>query len=205
MATDTQQESEVKVWDLFVRIFHWSLVAAFTVAYVTEDEAMAVHAWAGYFVGGLVLARIVWGFVGPKHARFTDFVCGPFTVWRYLVGLLQFRAERHLGHSPAGGAMALLLMAGCLAAVWTGMELYAVEEGRGPLAREIRVVSGAFADEDEREEGEGGEGDWEDVHELFANVTVALVIIHIAGVLLASIVHRENLTRSMVTGWKRRE
>lgn len=198
---------QVQVWDLFVRIFHWTLVAAFAVAYVTEDEAMAIHVWAGYLVGGLVLARILWGFVGPKHARFTDFVCGPFKAWQYLVALLRFRAPRHLGHSPAGGAMVLILMAGCLLTVWTGMQLYAAEEGKGPLAWERpAIVATAHADDDEREgRRHGGEELSEDLHELLAHLTFLAVLFHIGGVILASIVHKENLARSMVTGFKRAE
>ena len=86
-----------KVWDPFVRIFHWTLIATFAVAYVTEDEAMALHVWAGYLVGGLLLARIVWGFVGPQYARFSSFVFGPFRAWRYLIDLIMFRARRHVG------------------------------------------------------------------------------------------------------------
>jgi len=91
MNAETAHQGQVKVWDLFVRIFHWTLVAAFAVAYVTEDEAMALHVWAGYLVGGLVLARIVWGFVGPKHARFSEFICGPANAWGYLIDLFLFR------------------------------------------------------------------------------------------------------------------
>ena len=197
---------QVRVWDLFVRIFHWSLVAAFAVSYVTEDEAMALHVWAGYLVGGLVLARILWGFVGPQHARFTDFVCGPFTAWRYLADLLRFKAKRHIGHSPAGGMMVLMLMAGCLVTVWTGMQQYAAEEGKGPLAWNApAVVAPALADDDERDgrehDGEEGEG----LHEPLAHLTFLLVLLHIGGVILASVVHKENLTRAMVTGRKRAE
>ncbi|MBE9553870.1 MAG: cytochrome b/b6 domain-containing protein [Proteobacteria bacterium] len=196
--------SMVKVWDLFVRVFHWALVAAFVVAYVTEDEAMALHVWAGYLVGGLVLARIVWGFVGPKHARFTDFVCGPVRAWRYLIDLLRFRARRHIGHSPAGGAMVLMLMAGCLITVWTGMELYAAEEGKGPLAGEISVTAPALADSDDREVRKRGDGGvWKEFHEALAHLTFLAVLLHIGGVVLAGIVHRENLVRAMVTGRKR--
>ena len=200
--------SMVKVWDLFVRIFHWSLVAAFAVSYVTEDEAMALHVWAGYLVGGLVLARILWGFVGPRHARFTDFVCGPFAAWRYLADLLRFKAKRHIGHSPAGGMMVLMLMAGCLVTVWTGMQQYAAEEGKGPLAWDKpSVVAVALADDDEREgrehDGDGEEGEGEGLHEPLAHLTFLLVLLHIGGVVLASVVHKENLTRAMVTGLKR--
>lgn len=204
----------VYVWDPLVRIFHWSLALAFLIAYVTEDETMALHVWAGYAAGGLVLLRILWGFVGPKHARFTDFVCWPSAALRYLVDLLAFRAKRHVGHSPAGGAMVLLLMAGILATVWSGLELYAVEEGKGPLAAAPpAVVAAALADEDDKNEDndddERGErnGDefWEEVHEALANLTFLAVLLHIGGVILASLVHRENLTRAMITGRKRAE
>ena len=209
------QMSMTYVWDPLVRIFHWSLVLAFSIAYVTEDETMALHVWAGYAAGGLVLLRILWGFVGPKHARFADFVCGPLKAWRYLVDLVAFRARRHVGHSPAGGAMVLLLMAGILATVWSGLELYAAEEGKGPLAAAppaIVAVATALADEDDKDDDEdddrkGGDGDefWEEAHEALANLTFLLVLLHIGGVILASLVHRENLVRAVITGWKRAE
>jgi len=205
MNAETAHQGQVKVWDLFVRIFHWTLVAAFAVAYVTEDEAMALHVWAGYLVGGLVLARIVWGFVGPKHARFSEFICGPANAWGYLIDLFLFRARRHIGHSPAGGAMVLMLLAGCLVTVWTGMELYAAEKGKGPLAWDVpAVVASALADDDDREGRENGKGGvWEELHEALAHLTFLLVLAHIGGVILASVVHKENLTRAMVTGRKR--
>lgn len=197
------QQDQIKVWDLFVRVFHWTLVAAFAVAYVTEDEAMALHVWAGYLVGGLVVARVVWGFVGPTHARFSDFVCGPFKAWRYLIDLFLFRAKRHIGHSPAGGAMVLMLMAGCLVTVWTGMALYAAEEGKGPLSWRAPAIAQALADDDDREghdDNEDGDGD---LHEWIAHLTFLAVLFHITGVILAGIVHKENLTRAMITGQKR--
>ena len=77
---------EVKVWDGFVRLFHWSLVIAFFVAYFTEpeDATLSVHVWAGYFVGGLIVLRVIWGFIGSRHARFSDFAFGPFRALAYL-------------------------------------------------------------------------------------------------------------------------
>ena len=84
----------VRVWDPLVRWFHWTLVLAFFVAYLTGDDLLTLHVWAGYLVGGIIVLRIVWGIVGTKHARFTDFVFAPLTVWRYLLDLLRFRAKR---------------------------------------------------------------------------------------------------------------
>lgn len=195
-----QQPILETVWDPFVRIFHWTLVAAFAVAYITEDEALALHVWSGYLVGGLLLARIVWGFVGPQHARFADFVSGPIRAWRYLIDLILLRARRHVGHSPAGGIMVLMLMVGCLATVWTGLELYAAEDGKGPLAHATPVIAQALA---AGEISLGGGEFWEEVHEVLANLTFLLVLLHIGGVVLASILHRENLIGAMFTGRKR--
>src|SRR5690242_5061074 len=99
---DTIQDADARVWDPFMRSAHWMIVAGFAVAYLTEDDLLPVHVWAGYVVGGLVLARILWGFAGPRHARFSDFLYPPRAVVSYLVDLLRFRAPRYLGHSPAG-------------------------------------------------------------------------------------------------------
>jgi cytochrome b len=200
----------VKVWDAFVRLGHWLLVAGFFVAYFTEDDLLNVHVWAGYLVGVVVFLRIVWGFVGPEHARFTSFAFGPAKVFRYLVGLLRGHAERYLGHSPAGGAMVILLLIGLAATVGSGLTVYAYDRGAGPLAP--LLVGGTTVSElsepttsgaDGRSGREGDEEFWEEVHEFLANLTLALVGLHIAGVLLASYVHRENLARAMVTGYKR--
>lgn len=205
----------VKVWDLFVRVFHWTVVVAFFVAYFTEDEVLTLHVWAGYVIGVLLVLRVAWGLVGPRHARFSDFLYRPREVAAYMRDLIGFRARRHLGHSPAGGAMAVALMIALAATVWTGLELYAAEENAGPLAAAsagqetagqetagLPVVLASTHEGEEEDEGEEG-GIWEDLHELLANLTLVLVGLHIAGVVLASLVHRENLARAMVTGYKR--
>lgn len=184
----------VKVWDPFVRVFHWTVVLAFFVAYFTEDDILTLHVWAGYTIGGLLVLRVLWGLVGPRHARFADFLYRPATVMAYVRDLAGFRARRYIGHSPAGGAMVLALMLGLAGTVWTGLEFYALEEGAGPLA------AGGLTP------GLGGDGDiWEDLHDLGANLTLVLVVFHLGGVLLASLAHRENLVRAMITGRKRAE
>jgi cytochrome b len=196
----------IRVWDVVVRLFHWSVAVGFFVAYFSED-VLSLHVWAGYVVGALVVLRIVWGFIGPEHARFSSFIYPPGTVLRYLWDLLFGRARRYLGHSPGSGAMVLLLLIGLLGTVGTGLELYAIEENAGPLA--ALVSSGSPPGQAEGEEAyEGAEGSgefWEEFHEVLANLMLVLVVLHVAGVLLASYVHRENLTRAMVIGLKRSE
>lgn len=180
---------EVYVWDPFVRLFHWTLVIAFTVAYVlTDEDVLKIHVWSGYVVGALVVARVIWGFVGPEHARFTDFVYAPGASLRYVRDLILFKAKRHLGHSPGGGAMVVTLLVFLAATVITGLVVYGGDQQAGPLA-------GMFT----KEFGESFEG----VHELIANITLALVLAHISAVILASFVFRENLPRAMFTGYKR--
>jgi cytochrome b len=192
--------AKVRVWDLFVRIGHWALVAAFAVAYLTEGEPRVVHTLAGYVVAVYVVARIVWGFVGSEPARFASFVVSPFAGLRYLGALLTGRAPRHIGHSPAGAWMVLLLLAALAATTVAGLTLYAVHDGAGPFAGFVAPAAhGPGVPEDPREEF------WEETHELAANVTLLLVLLHVAGVVVASRAHKENLARAMVTGEKRAE
>jgi cytochrome b len=129
--------------------------------------------------------------------------------------LLTFSAKRYLGHSPAGGAMVLILLVGLMATVGSGLVLY-IEENAGPLAGIVTAdrpegaatVSEREAEDDdveatEAESAEGSEALWEEVHDVAANLTLVLVCLHVAGVLLASFVHRENLAPAMLTGRKR--
>lgn len=203
----------IRVWDPLVRLGHWVLVAGFAIAYLTEDELLGVHVWAGYVVGAVVLWRVIWGFVGPRHARFADFVRGPRKVFSYLRDLLLFRAPRYLGHSPAGGAMAIVLLASLGATLGTGLVLYGADRHAGPMAPFFAMkgptwIAPALADEDrarptDSRRRERDSKALEEIHELLANLTLALVVLHIAGVGLASVVHRENLVRAMITGDKR--
>lgn len=197
----------VRVWDAFIRIAHWLLAVGFFTAYLTEDDLLTAHVWAGYLVGSVVLLRAVWGFIGPEYARFGNFAYGPVKVIRYLGGLLRGRAERYLGHSPAGGAMVLLLLISLAGTVWSGLTVYAYDRGAGPLAPLLASESAVLErPEPLASDAVPSSGDveefWEELHEFFANFTLALVVLHVGGVLLASYVHRENLVRAMVTGHK---
>lgn len=213
-----ESEGWVHVWDPFVRAFHWLLFLSYAVSYFTGDEVLGIHVWSGYLIGALIVSRVVWGFVGPRHARFADFVSSPAIVLRYLRDLFLFRAKRHLGHSPAGGAMVVLLLLTLSTTVASGLVLYALEENAGPLAglfvasadsAAVEPATGgeAEADDDgngEREDGVDGAAHFvKELHEFFANFTLLLVILHIGAVSFASFAHRENLVRAMVTGRKR--
>lgn len=213
----------VNVWDPLVRIGHWTLVIAFFTAYFTEDDLMDVHTWAGYIVAAIVLIRIVWGFVGSKHARFRDFIYSPSTVFAYLKNLLARKPQHYIGHNPAGGAMVIALLLSLGATTFTGMKLYAVEENEGPFAitaqqakmhtGKASIISTAKAEEeDAAEETEGAKSGhevdkqaeeyWEELHETFVNLTLLLVFLHIGGVIFSSIVDKEKLVKAMITGKK---
>lgn len=187
---NTTEESKdlIRVWDLPLRIFHWLLVIAFFVAYFTEDELLKVHVWAGYLVGGLLIFRLVWGFVGGQYARFSNFLCSPLQSITYIKDLINSQARRYIGHNPAGAAMIVLLLLSLLMTVVTGLAVYGADQGAGPLA---------FI-------GDRHEDFFEEIHELFANFTLVLVIVHIIGVIVESVIHRENLARAMFHGNKRK-
>ena len=184
------RQTEINVWDPLVRVFHWTLVIAFAVAWLTEDDWMTLHSYAGYVVAGLLLFRLFWGVIGPRYARFTDFVKSPSTVIGYLKDLTRLRARRYIGHNPAGGAMIVALLICLVLTTVTGILAYGAT-GSGPLAG-MFTSSASFGN------------DWlEEVHEFFANFTLLLVVVHVGGVAFESLVHKENLVRSMFTGTKK--
>jgi cytochrome b len=208
----TSRPASTLVWDPLVRFGHWALVAAFAVAYLSAEEEAGgpdpLHVWGGYVVGVIVVLRVVWGFVGPRHARFSDFVRSPLVALAYFRDLLCGRARRYVGHSPAGGAMVIALLVCLTATVATGLMAYG-EQGKGPLA--VVMVTDATANSNEaghralaETRGEGGESTIGELHGLIANITVALVVAHIFGIVVASVVHKENLVLPMITGRKRR-
>ena len=170
------QAREIRVWDPLVRIFHWSLVASFATAWLTAESWDQVHEWAGYMAGALVAFRLVWGLVGPRYARFGQFVRSPAGVRAYLHAMLRRREPRYIGHNPAGGAMVVALLLAMAGTATTGWML----------------TLDAF----------WGSGLVQGVHETLANLLLVLVGLHVLGVIYASLRHGENLVRAMIHGRK---
>ncbi len=194
------QIAEIRVWDPFIRVFHWLLATAVLVDWFT-DEPLWMHTWLGYLAATLIILRIVWGFVGPENARFFSFIRGPRRdVLEYLAGLVRFSSKRYLGHSPAGGAMVVALLIMISATIGTGMANLAADRGEGPLAGVISKVERPTIPGQRRPRLF-----LKTVHETVANITLVLVLLHICGVALASFAHKENLVRAMITGRKRAE
>lgn len=174
--SDPIQVRHVKVWDIVVRVFHWSLVGTVALAFLTED-ARKLHEFFGYSMVFLIGLRLVWGLIGSRHARFADFVPGPRRFFAYIRDMAKGREQRYLGHNPAGGAMIVALLAILGAVGWTGY---------------LMGTDAYFGEE------------WlEETHEILANTLLLFVGLHIAGVVLASIRHSENLVIAMITGQKR--
>jgi cytochrome b len=164
------------VWDVPLRVFHWLLVVCFAGAWITAESEhwRLVHVTLGYTMAGLVAFRVLWGLVGTRYARFASFVRGPRAVLGYLKSLVGRHPEHHTGHNPAG-ALAIV----------------------GLLVLIAATAASGFATYNEL----GGE--WlEDLHEGAANAMMLLVIVHVIGVVVGSLVHKENLVRSMFTGRK---
>ncbi|MEY8214832.1 MAG: cytochrome b/b6 domain-containing protein [Colwellia sp.] len=182
----------VYIWDPLVRIFHWTLVIAFSIAFISEDDYLTIHSWAGYTILSLLIIRIMWGFVGTKHAKFSDFTFSKQDITQFLKDTFSLKAKRYLGHNPAGGAMVFLLIFSLLFTTCSGLVVFAIEEGQGPLAFLLSEVSSFWGDI------------VEEVHEFLANFTLFLIAVHIAGVIVESLIHSENLIKSMFTGNKRR-
>ncbi|WP_232823113.1 cytochrome b/b6 domain-containing protein [Oceanibium sediminis] len=194
--------AKVRVWDPLVRLFHWGLVAAFAIAWLSADEVQPVHEIAGYAIAALVAFRLVWGLVGSRHARFAQFLKGPRETLAYLGDMVRRRERRYLGHNPAGAAMIVALLVTLSGTAFTGWLLE--EPDRVAMLPALpQIVAPAWADDD----GHGTRGDaeeaLEEVHETLANLMLLLAALHVGGVVLASFRHDENLARSMITGDKR--
>ena len=168
----------VQVWDPFVRIFHWSLVACVLTNYFVNDDGKDLHQWTGYAASALVALRVVWGFIGTRHARFADFFPTPARLRTHLAALRAGRVDHHTGHNPLGALMMLALMVLVLALGLTGF---------------LQTTDTFWGDE------------WlQDLHALIASALIALAGLHAAAAILMGRIERTNLVGAMVTGVKRR-
>jgi cytochrome b len=177
-----------RVWDTPVRVFHWLFALAFAGAWIsTGDAYLHAHVFAGYAFGGLLLFRLLWGLVGGGHARFARFTYSPSQAWRYLRSLAGRRVAHYNGHNPAGAwaVFAMLTLAAGVAA--TGLAALAGQEQAGPLAGWLGFAAG---------------NRFHAIHETLVWVLAAVVTLHLLGVVLSSLAHRENLAAGMVTGRK---
>jgi cytochrome b len=181
---------EVEVWDLPTRVFHWLLVVLVALGWATAEISgplFVVHKFSGYTLIAALLFRVVWGIAGSRHARFGDFV-RPWRVVRgYAARLLRLSPPRFIGHNPLGGWMVLVLLATLFLLAASGL-FSADDDIAGPLARYLpgRLAHGAA-----------------EVHETLFNLLLVLVGVHVAGVLLDSLLTGDNLIRSMWNGRKR--
>ena len=196
------------VWDIAIRIFHWSLVVAFIVAYISGEDESEIHVYSGYLILGLVVFRIVWGVIGSKHARFKDFLFSPSEVINYAKGMMSGTAKYYRGHNPLGGLMVVALLLTLLLTTVSGLKVYGIE-GHGPLAETNMsyFISSANASGhlEQDHDGEDSEQEelWEEIHEFFANLMLLLIGLHIVGVMVSSKLHDENLVKGMITGYKK--
>jgi cytochrome b len=179
----------VLVWDLPIRVFHWTLAASFFLALATgdSDRFRDIHVFSGYLILGLIGFRVLWGFAGSRYARFRSFLFGPRAALAYIADVIAARAKRHLGHNPAGSWAIFAMLALALAICVSGLVVLGAEETQGIL----RVPAGHPLGEMAKE-----------LHESLSWLMLALVLVHLAGVLIESRVHREDLARSMLTGCK---
>lgn len=174
---DSAARRRILVWDLPTRIGHWLLAGSFAIAWLTaESESWRnAHVASGYLFGAVIAHRLVWGFVGTRYARFTEFVKSPRAAWQYLTSLLGPQPLHTVGHNPAGGWAIVALLALGAISVMSGWLIF--NEIGGDL--------------------------FEELHEGASTAALAVVLIHLVGVATGSLVHRENLVASMFSGYKR--
>lgn len=174
--TEVKAIQPILVWDFPTRIFHWTLAICFAGAIITQDmeSLRIVHNTCGYTMLGLVAFRMIWGLIGTKHARFASFVPRPKRVFAYTKGLLTKKPIHTVGHNPLGALDVLLILSLVIGVATSGI-----------------MLDGGFAEEL-----------FEEVHEFLANLLLLVIGVHVLGVLFSSFTHKENLIKSMISGYK---
>ncbi|PIP03333.1 MAG: cytochrome b [Zetaproteobacteria bacterium CG12_big_fil_rev_8_21_14_0_65_54_13] len=186
---EDMRDRSIEVWDLSLRLFHWLLAAAFCVAWWSEGRDLRLHMIAGSIIAGLLLYRFIWGFCGDHYARFASFWPSRALVVAHLRGLLRLRPGHYIGHNPVGSLMIFALLSSLLLIALTGMALSGLQMGVGLFA----TLDTGFATELLIQ----------DLHRWCLNVLLALVGIHLAGVVAESLLQRHNLIAAMITGKKK--
>lgn len=189
---ETEEGASVKVWDLFIRCFHWTLVLGFATAFISgEIHAAMVHVWVGYVLCALLLARVYWGFKGSEYARFRSFFFSVNETLEYVRSMFKGHPKHYFGHNPAGALMVFALL-GLLTFIFvSGLLTLGTIDFEGPLLFLANLVSDdtSYA--------------FRHLHEFLPIVGLVLVALHILGVIAGSIQHKENLVRAMLTGKKK--
>jgi len=175
MVTSVSSKTKILVWDAPTRVFHWLLAFCFVAGYLTSEGrgVVGVHVALGYTMVGLIAFRVVWGLIGTRYARFGSFIRGPEAVASYASDMLNPNAEHPVGHNPLGAVSIVLMLLTSLAIVYTGWVYF-----------------------------NGGAHSLKELHEGAAGLMLAMVAVHVAGVIFASMMQRENLASSMLSGYK---
>ncbi len=191
MAAGSTNLAGVKVWDIALRLFHWSLVLLVATATITgflaAEQWLDLHVAAGIGIGVLLIFRVIWGFAGSYYARFASFFFTPGQVAEHLRETLKGKAGRYIGHNPAGALMVFALLGVLTALGVSGFIVLGGQENEGALAAFVNYQSGKTA---------------RNIHEILAFLLLAMIGAHLAGVIMESILSRENLVRAMITGRK---
>ena len=203
-------QKNVEVWDILIRVFHWSLMVSFIVAYLTRTGKNELHIYAGYTVLGLIIFRVVWGFIGSRHARFGNFVTSYSPVERYVKNLFSKKPKRYVGHNPLGGWMVIAMLITLFMLSYSGLKLHDIQSGGGPITMQmpsINPISSAYAQDDVeqfliREKDEVGEDYWKELHAQYTYLMLVLIALHLAGVVVSSVLYKENIVKEMLTGKK---
>lgn len=188
-----KNQQTLLVWSKFTRFFHWTLVGLFTVSYLSSRMAEdGVHAWAGYALVLLLISRFIWGFVGSDYGRFTRFYFSVSDILTHAKQILKNKPKHHMGHSPVGSVMVFALLLFLSLTVSLGLVSQAWTEYEGPFWMMGMMPSDAWG-----RIAENG-------HEFLGDAMLILIALHLLGVVLACVQHRENLVAAMFSGFKKR-
>jgi len=186
------ENGQIKIWDLPVRLFHWSLVVGFVLAYLSAEVGILdAHVLIGYCLIALLVFRVLWGFIGSQYARFNSFLFSPAETLAYIKSIRAGHPAHYYGHNPAGALMVFGLLALLAAIFMSGLVTLATVDYEGPLLFLANQV------------GDDTSYFFRHAHDFFVDIALLLIPLHLLGVVAGSLQHKENLARSMVTGMKK--